>query len=147
MSVTAEGWFALAEGALCWIAVWRRRSTRGRTFPLVPALLMAHLTLFGLPAALFRDQFLGLGSSLGIFGGIVVPEALSPKALRDASLLVFAGMLALVAGYELPIAPALFAPLPSIRVTWRRNPSPRALLLAGCGLIAAIIARGAHAEY
>lgn len=76
----------------------------------------------------------------------MVPESLSPQALRGASLMVFAGMLALVAGYELPLAPALFAPLPSIRMTWLRNPAPRALLLMGCGLIAELVARDTNAQ-
>jgi hypothetical protein len=145
--VTAEGWFALGEGALCWFAIWRRRRLpRGAAFPLIPGLLLAHLLLFGLPATLFRDQFLGLGSGLGILGSIDVPEAISPEALRGAALMVFAGMLALVVGYELPLAPMLLAPMPSIRVRWRRNPVPRALLLMGCGLIAAMIEKSKHAE-
>src|SRR5208337_1777573 len=77
---------------------------------------------------------------------IDVPEAISPEALRCAALMVFAGMLALVVGYELPLAPMLLASMPSIRVTWRRNPVPRALLLMGCGLIAAVIEKSKHAE-
>ncbi|HTY54222.1 MAG TPA: hypothetical protein VMB26_03420 [Candidatus Binataceae bacterium] len=145
--MTCEAWSALGEIALCWFALWRRRcASRATTFPLIPGLLLTHLTLFGLPAALFRDQFLGFDTGLGILGSIVVPQALSPETLRLAALMVLAGMLALLVGYELPLAQALLAPLPSIRVTWRRNPVPGALLLMGCGLIAAIIEKGEHAK-
>jgi len=142
--MTAEGWFALGEGALCWLAIRRQRRLGGAEFPLIPGLLLAHLMLFGLPAALFRDQFLGLGSSPGILGSIWVTETLWPEALRGAALMVFVGMLALVAGYELPLAAMLLAPMPSIRITWRRNPVPPALLLMGCGLAAAVIEKGPH---
>ena len=91
------------------------------------------------------DQFLGLGSGLGILGRIDVPKRFA-EALRGAALMVFAGMLALVVGYELPLAAMLLAPMPSIRVTWRRNPVPCTLLLMGCGLIAAVIEKSQHAE-
>ena len=142
--MTAEGWLALGEIVLCGFAIWRHRSAHRGIFPLLPGLLMAHLVLFGLPSALFRDQFLGLDSNLGLLGAIVVPEAISPEALRKTALVIFAGMLALVAGYELPIAPTLMAPLPSLRVTWQRNPTAGALALMGLGLGAAIVERSSH---
>jgi hypothetical protein len=142
--MTAEGWFALGEITLCGFAIWRHQAAHRGTFPLVPGLLVAHLVLFGLPAALFRSQFLGLDSTLGLLGSIVVPEAISPEALRKTALVIFAGMIALVAGYELPLAPAMLAPLPSVRVTWRRSPTAGALALMGLGLIAANVERGPH---
>ncbi|MGD0075224.1 MAG: hypothetical protein ABSD31_12930, partial [Candidatus Binataceae bacterium] len=145
--MTAEVWCAIGEAAVCWFGLWRRRRLpRGATFPLIPGLLMGHLLLFGLPAALFREQFVGRYSGLGVLGSIAVPEAISPEALRCAALVVFAGMLALVVGYELPLAPMLLAPMPSIRATWRGNPVLRTLMLMACGLIAAVIEKTKHAE-
>ncbi len=143
--MTVEGLLAVGEAALCGVAIWRRqRLPTGAEFPLVPALLLVHLMLFGLPAALFRNEFLGLGS--GTLWSIAVPETISPATLRRTAMVVFAGMLALLLGYELPMMRMLVAPLPAIRVAWRRNPIPGALILMGCGLIAAVLEKGQHSE-
>ncbi len=143
--MTVEGWLAMGEAALCGFAIRRRRQFPiGAGFPLVPALLLAHLMLFGLPAALFRDEFLGLGS--GTLWSIAVPETISPATLRQTAMVVFAAMLALLVGYELPMARMLVAPLPALRVAWRRNPMPGALILMAGGLIAAVLEKGTHSE-
>jgi len=143
--MTVEGWLAMGEAALCGFAIRRRRQLPiGAEFPLIPALLVAHLMLFGLPAALFRNEFLGLGSSTS--WSIAVPETISPATLRETAMVVFAGILALLVGYELPLARMLVAPLPAIRVAWRRNPMPGALILMGCGLIATVLEKERHSD-
>ncbi|HLH78555.1 MAG TPA: hypothetical protein VKV28_17270 [Candidatus Binataceae bacterium] len=123
--MTIDRFTSLLELALLFAVVWERRIRhRTASFPLVPALLLAHVALFGLTTFFYRDELMAL---------------MGERTLDYASWLVLAGLSAMVLAYELPLLQLTMPWLPGLSISWRRDPRGTLFIFLAIGLTAATL--------